>query len=381
VSARPIQIDFLKPERRLDQIATDSMIDEAIRKGAYVVFNLSGGKDCGAVSAMTQLYLDAQGHPRERRMAIHADLGRAEWPHTPAQVEAQAHALGLRLVVVRAASGDLVDRFENRWALGLADYQDMRLYHLRGPWSSPNLKFCQSEKKIQVMGPHLARALKGETIINVVGIRREESTGRKNTEVAKVDTRFAEPGNRFGTRMLLWHPGVELLVGEVFDANLRHSIPLAESYSRGATRHSCALCIMGSLNDLGVGARGHPWLYRHYVSMEASSTFSFQAGRWLADIAPDLLDGATLQAISLAKQRAIDRKEIEARMPAQHRYVKGWPLYVPTVPEAMTILDARRRILAEHEVTSPFDTVGAIRDRFAELKSIGDARRAKKAAA
>lgn len=365
----------------IDQIATDPMLDEAIRNGAYVVFNLSGGKDCGAVSAMTQLYLDRMDHPRDRRMAIHADLGRAEWPHTPAQVEAQAHALGLRLVVVRAASGDLVDRFGNRWELGLEAYRDMRLYHLRGPWSSPSLKFCQSEKKIQVMGPHLARALKGETIINVVGIRREESDGRKNAPVAKVDRRFAEPGNRAGTRMFLWHPGVELLVDQVFDANRRHGIPLAESYARGSSRHSCALCIMGSLNDLGVGAHGHPWLYRHYVAMEADSTFSFQAGRWLADIAPELLDGDILKSILVAKHHAIERKAIEAEMPAQHRYVKGWPLYVPTVPEAMKILDARRRILAQHQVDSAYDTVAAIRDRFAELKAIGDARRDRKEAA
>lgn len=364
------------PQREFGQIATDPMIDAALRDGAYAVFNLSGGKDCGAVSSRTMRHLDDIGHPRERRFAIHADLGRAEWEHTPAQVEAQAEALGLKLVVVRANSGDLVDRFELRWTLSLEAYVDMRLYHLRGPWSSPSLKFCQSEKKIQVMGPHLAKALRGETIINIVGIRREESTGRKGTEVAKIDKRFAEPGNRHGTRMLLWHPGVEMLAAEVFEINRRDGIPLAQSYSLGSTRHSCALCIMGSINDLTVGARGHPWLHRHYVGLEVQTSYSFQADRWLGDIATDQLGPRLLADVARAKRLAGERRAIEAALPARHRYVKGWPLHVPTAEEAQQILAGRQAILAQHKAENRFPTVALIRDRFAELKAIGDLKRA-----
>lgn len=351
----------------MSSIAHSPMIEEALAEGAWAVFNLSGGKDCGAVSSRALEHLDRIGHPVERRFAIHADLGRAEWPFTPAQVEAQARALGLKLVVARAASGDLVDRFENRWARGLEAYVDMRLYNLRGPWSSPSLKFCQSEKKIQVMGPHLARSLRGETIINVVGIRREESTGRKGTPVAKVDTRFAKPGNRAGTRMMLWHPGVDLLEAEVFAINRADRIPLARSYELGATRHSCALCIMGSLNDLSVGACGHPWLYRHYVGMEASTSFSFQAGRWLADIRPELLSPGLLSDVERAKALAAERRATELALPSRHRYVDGWPLHVPTNDEAEQIAAGRRVILAHHHAENRFDSAAAIRDRFAQL--------------
>jgi len=358
-------------------IETHPMIEAALRapRPAYVVFNLSGGKDCGGISAETIDYLDAIGHPAERRMAIHADLGRAEWQSTPAQVEAQAHALGVRLVVVRAGAGDLVSRFENRWALGLEAYCDLRLYNLRGPWASPSLKFCQSEKKIQVMGPHLARALKGETIINVVGIRREESPGRRGTEVAKLDTRFAEPGNRAGTVMMLWHPGVEYLVDEVFDANHRHGIPLAESYGLGATRHSCAFCIMGSANDLLVaaGAPGNHWLYRHYVEMEATTTFSFQHNRWLGDVAPHLLSPGLLADLERAKSNAALRRSIEAALPARHRFVKGWPLFVPTHEEAMQIVTCRQIILAQHGLDDAYSTPALVRDRFSELLTMKEA--------
>ena len=46
------------------------------------VYNLSGGKDSGAAAIAVNQHLDAIGHPRERRFAIHADLGRAEWRET-----------------------------------------------------------------------------------------------------------------------------------------------------------------------------------------------------------------------------------------------------------------------------------------------------------
>lgn len=350
-------------------IASTPIIDRAIADGAQVALNLSGGKDCGAVAALTMKRLDQLGHPRDRRFAIHAYLGRAEWQSSPAQVEAQAAALGVKLIVVSKRSGDLVSRFEQRWELGLADYVDLRLYNLRGPWASPSLKFCQSEQKIQVMGPHLARAFRGQTIINVVGIRREESHNRRNAEVSKLQTRYAPIGNKFGTRMITWHPGVDLLEAEVYEINRRYGIPLAESYGLGGSRHSCAFCIMASLNDLAVAAsaEGNHWLYRHYVGMEVASTFSFQPNRWLGDVAPQLLDAQLRDQLASAKALAAARRAIEAAMPARHRYVKGWPLYLPSLDEAEVIARARRQILAHHHAASPFVTASAVRDRFAEL--------------
>lgn len=363
-------------------IATDPMIETALREGAQIVFNLSGGKDCGAVSAMTNAYLDRIGHPHERRMAIHADLGRAEWQSTPAQVQAQADAIGVPLVVVSAKSGDLVSRFENRWERGLQAYTDLRLYNLRGPWSSPSLKFCQSEKKIQVMGPHLARAFPGQTIINVVGIRREESTARKGTEIAKLDTRFAKPGNRAGTTMMLWHPGADLLVDEVFAANHHYGVPLAEGYGLGATRWSCAFCVMASANDLSVAASvpSNHWVYRHYVGMEAVSTFSFQADRWLGDIAPHLLSAGLASDLNRAKTLAAERRAIETALPARHRFVDGWPLYIPTLEEAAVIVAGRSTILRMHGREDVYFTAQKVRDRFAELIAEREAKEARKRA-
>jgi 3'-phosphoadenosine 5'-phosphosulfate sulfotransferase (PAPS reductase)/FAD synthetase len=377
------QKDLFITPRALDEIATDPIIDEAAAARAWFVFSLSGGKDCGAVSALTMRYLDSIGHPRERRIAMHADLGRAEWVSTPAQVEAQARALGLPLVVVRRGAGDLPTRFKGRWELGLAAYQDLRLYNLRGPFASPALKFCQSELKIQVMGPELARRFRGEMIVQITGLRRDESRARAATPVAKVDHRFAAAGNRAGTRMLVWNPGVLLTAAEVFNINARYDIPLAESYGLGCSRHSCAFCIMASIHDLKCAAScaANAPLFHLYVGLEITSTFSFQAARWLGDIAPELLSAEERVGLERAKMLAEERRRLEAAMPAHHRYVAGWPLYVPTQDEAVAILDTRRVILGHHGVTSPYGSPELIIERFAGLRSAGEVRRSKKLAA
>ena len=76
----------------MPNLANDSEIIGAIRAGARIVFNVSGGKDSSAAMFAVNLYLDLLGHPRARRMAIHADLGRAEWASTPATRSAKKKA-------------------------------------------------------------------------------------------------------------------------------------------------------------------------------------------------------------------------------------------------------------------------------------------------
>ena len=372
-AATVAQADLFRRARGPDDIAVDATIVDAAAAGAWFVFSLSGGKDCGAVSALANLYLDSIDHPRNRRIAMHADLGRAEWSSTPTQVKAQAAALGLSLTVVRANAGDLPSRFANRWERGLADYATLNLYNLRGPWSSPALKFCQSEKKIQVMGPALVKMLRGETIVQVTGLRRDESAARRSTPVAKADHRFVKPGNRDGTAMLVWNPGVDMTKAEVFAANARHGIPLSHVYELGCSRHSCAACIMGSDNDLTIaGAQpDNAPLFTLYISMEIDTTFSFQAGAkgWLADKAPHLLTGPQRLQLAQAKADAAHRRALEASMPARHRYVDGWPLYLPEHDEAVVIASVRADLLARHGLSNHFPTAGMVIDRFADLLS------------
>lgn len=366
--------------RALPEIAITPDIIAVLKAGAWVVFNLSGGKDSTAAMAAVNLYLDLIGHPRQRRMAIHADLGRAEWDSTPATVEAIAAAAGVPLTVVRRAAGDLVDRWIQRFESGKRRYEALETYNLIGPWSSASLKFCQSEMKIATIGPAIARALRGEHVISVVGIRRDESHNRAQTPVAKADPRFAPPGNRYGTAMSLWHPIVDWTTADVFRAHDILGLLLHEAYSVWrATRLSCRYCIFASLHDLQASAAAPPntAVYRELVGIEARSTFPFQPSRWLADVAPHLLSRGLCADIVRAKADQAERRRIEAAMPSGLRYVKGWPPRLPTAAEASAILAARRPILSRHGLAERFPTERSIMERFRELMAIGARKRRK----
>jgi 3'-phosphoadenosine 5'-phosphosulfate sulfotransferase (PAPS reductase)/FAD synthetase len=365
-----IRNDLFAPNRAVDEVGTDETIDAAIADGAIFVFSLSGGKDSGALALATNLHLDRLGHPRDRRIAIHADLGRVEWQSTPAIVEQTATALRLPLHIVRRGAGDLLARWQTRFVNAKNRYEQLATYNLIGPWSQANKRFCTSELKAQVIGPHLARQFRGQTIVQVVGIRREESSARKKTPISKADTRFAQPGNRHRTRMLLWHPGVDWTTAEVFDCHARHAIPLHEAHTAyGSTRLSCAFCVLASINDLRAASRaaGNVDLFRELVSMEADSTFSFQPDRWLADVAPSLLSDGLAADVALAKVDAQRRRHLESQMPSDLLYQKGWPPRVPSNHEARLIVATRRAILARHNLNDCYPTPSAVIGRFDQL--------------
>lgn len=376
MNARPQPDLFAVDPRVLYEVAVDDAVRTAAHEGAVFAFNLSGGKDSGALAQAAMLWLDAIGHPRGRRLAIHADLGRAEWRSTPAVVEATAAHLGLPLLVVRRPAGDLVTRWMKRFENGKARYEALSTYNLIGPWSQADKRFCTSELKAQVMGPALAGRFRGETIVQVVGIRRDESRQRRATPISKPDTRFAQPGNRHGTMMLLWHPGVLWTSDEVLSFHRCSGIPLHEAYTvYGSTRLSCAFCVLGSTNDLRAASEavGNANLYRHLVGMEASSTFSFQPDRWLADVAPLLLSPGLQNDVAHAKLRGAERKAIESAMPEGLRFTKGWPPRMPTQAEAQRIADARQPILARHGLENRFPTAAAVAARFADLLATKEA--------
>lgn len=362
-----MQLDLL---REPEMVTFDATILAAAKAGAVFVFSLSGGKDSAATSRAAMAWLDELGHPRDRRIAIHADLGRAEWKSTPAMVEATAEALGLELIIVRRGAGDMVQRWEVRFSNALERYEALATYNLIGPWSQANKRFCTSELKAQVIGPELARRYRGCTIVQVIGIRRDESAGRKSTPVSDADNRFAKPGNRHGTVMLKWHPGVEWSTEEVFACHERHGLPLHEAYTvYGSSRLSCAFCVLASIRDLQAASRaaGNLDLYLHLVEMEARSTFSFQPERWLADVAPALLTEGLRADIVKAKADAAERRAIEAAMPDGLRYVKGWPPRMPTGDEAQAIADARRPLLLRHGLDDIYPNAGKVLARFEEL--------------
>jgi hypothetical protein len=82
-------------------------------------------------------------------------------------------------------------------------------------------------------------------------------------------------------------------------------------------------------------------VFRAMVDLEIASTFAFQGSRWLADMAPHLLTPEQVVGVALAKEKALERRRLEALIPKHLLYVKGAPESLPTPAEARLIAGVR----------------------------------------
>lgn len=101
------------------------------------------------------------------------------------------------------------------------------------------MRFCTSELKSAVIASYLKKRFKGQEIINVTGIRRQESAGRRLAAIAKEDPRLAQKG----ISSVTWNSIIEWDIDQVKAAVARRGIKLHEAYIRyGMTRVSCVFC-------------------------------------------------------------------------------------------------------------------------------------------
>lgn len=351
------------------QISIDNTVRQAIEREAHVVFSLSGGKDSTASAFAVNHYLDHVGHPREKRHAIHADLGMIEWRDTQHLVEAISSQLDVELVTVRRKAGGLISRWEQRWESSLRRYEALETYQLVSPWSSARLRYCTSELKVAQIHSALRKRFAGDTIVSVIGIRREESKRRAGSPISKRNVAGAPVNNRAGTVMLDWHPILDWSTTNVFDYHEAHSLPLHRAYGLGSTRLSCSYCVLASLNNLKVASlcAGNSPAYRRIVELEMASAFSFQPSRWISDIDPQLLPEGATQRIANAKLRATKRRETEALLPQGLQFQRGWPPRVPNKAEARLIAKTRTTVLSMYGLRNRWPTGDSILSRFDEL--------------
>lgn len=349
-------------------VATTPELVALLLAGAPVAIGVSGGKDSCVQAFAVMAYLDAIGHTGPR-VLVHADLGRVEWRDSLPTCQRLAAHLGLELVVVRRASGDMMDRWLQRWADNVERYRSLECVKLIPPWSSAAMRFCTSELKVAPICRDLVRRFPGTTIVNAVGIRREESPGRRKAPITKTQTALASATHR--TRGLNWNPVLDFTEAEVFERLRLEGFEPHEGYSRfGMSRISCAFCVIGGADDLRAAttcADNAP-VYREMVDLEIASTFSLQADRWLGDVAPHLLTEDQRAQLQDAKRMALVRQAEEARIPEHLLYEKGWPTVLPTSEEAALLADVRLKVAAAVglEGVSYLDP-GEISERYGEL--------------
>lgn len=341
-------------------ISLTGEVEQLIAANAPVAIGVSGGKDSQASAIATFRHLDAVLHTGPR-ILIHSDLGSVEWDDSITICQELADHLKCDLIVVRRKAGGLMERWESRWLSSKTRYETLSTVTLVPCWSTPDMRFCTSEQKTHVIVAELKRRFKGQQILNVTGVRRQESRNRARMAVSDMDK---------SGRIVNWRPIIDLTVEDVFAmieaAGLR---PHPAYRIFGMSRVSCRFCIMSNLPDL-VAASGQEEsrrLYKDMVALEIASGFAFQGARWLGDIAPHVLSPEMREAHGAAKVKAARRVDIERRITKPMLYVKGWPTRMLTSGEAEILAGVRSQITELYGFQSNCLTVGGIHDRYAEL--------------
>jgi 3'-phosphoadenosine 5'-phosphosulfate sulfotransferase (PAPS reductase)/FAD synthetase len=323
-------------------LETTPVVDDLIARHAPVAIGVSGGKDSDVAAFETIAYLKERGH-HGPVILIHSDLGRVEHKDSLPACQRLADRLGLELVVVRRKKGDLMDRWQSRWHDNVERYSQLECVKLILPWSTPVMRFCTSELKTAVICRELVTRFPQQTILSVVGIRREESATRAQTPVCCPQPQLTS--STLGTAGYNWHPILPWTTEQVFEYHRIHQFPLHEAYGRGMSRVSCAFCILAGIGDLANSAtnpENHD-IYREMVDLEIASSFSFQGSRWLGNVAPQLLSAEQLTGLQEAKRKAIAREHVEQLVPSHLLYKRGWPTAMPTrMHEAVLLSEVRR---------------------------------------
>lgn len=348
-------------------ISTSTEIDALLAAAAPVAIGISGGKDSQAAALATAAHLNRISH-RGPRVLVHADLGVVEWSESLPVCERLAAHLGIELIVVRRAAGDLMDRWEARWASSIRRYANLETVTLVPPWSTPAMRFCTSELKTHVITAELKRRFPGRTFVNVTGIRRQESAARARGTIASADG-----SGRFWT----WRPISDWTVDQVFESIAAAGLAPHEAYGKfGMSRVSCCFCIMSNAADLAAAAavpETHE-IYRRMVDLEIASSFGFQNSRWLGEVAPEILTEAQRHGLAASKLRAVTRIAAEARISKGMLYVKGWPTRMLTDAEAEVLSDVRKIVSAAIGFAADHLDVPAIHRRYSELMTAAPAK-------
>ncbi|MDR5883718.1 phosphoadenosine phosphosulfate reductase family protein [Caballeronia sp. LZ032] len=350
---------------RARNVALTPEVSALLETDAVVAIGVSGGKDSVACALAVARHLDAIGHTGPR-ILVHSDLGRVEWKDSGPACERLAAHLGWELLTVRRQAGDMLARWEKRWSNNVERYRDLSCVRLILPWSTPALRFCTSDLKRGPINSALNKRFPTHNIVNVTGVRRQESTARSKMPVSAPLDALSTKGRTSAT----WNAIIEWTVDEVFTEIAAAGLALHEAYTvYGASRVSCAYCIMSSLDDLRAAAScadNHD-VYREMVRLEAESTFAFQGQRWLADVAPHLLSPELAADVARAKAAAIERQAIEAEIPAHLLFSSGWPTVRPTPDEAKLLASVRRRVAQTVGIDVAYVSGADVLRRYDEL--------------
>lgn len=247
-----------------------------IPQGARVIASISGGKDSAAMA----LHLREQGIPFE---SVFCDTG---WEHPDTYTYLRE--------VLDPAIGPI------RWLK--SDRGGMEeLVRSKAMFPSRVRRFCTEELKVVPLRqfflevcaaipdddpPAEVRALRSELgdefdvtaqqikVINVVGIRAEESPSR--AEMSEWEVWGADYG-KSRLPVMVWRPLLRWTGQDVIDIHKRHGLAPNPLYLRGASRVGCWPCIHARKAELALVAKESPERIALIRSMESDLTDAARA--------------------------------------------------------------------------------------------------------
>jgi 3'-phosphoadenosine 5'-phosphosulfate sulfotransferase (PAPS reductase)/FAD synthetase len=221
-----------------------------------ILVNTSGGKD-SSVAAFVVTRMAEEWDVKSRIVLVHATFAE-EWAGTVDLVRKQAEQLALPLVVVERGE-DLLKYVERR-----------------GMWPSSQQRYCTSDfkrapidKVITARAPGLDKPAK---VLNVMGIRADESPARAKRQAFKHDERRTN-GRRIVDE---WLPIFSMTLERVWAIIKANGIPVHPAYALGMPRLSCVFCIFAPKAALVLAGKHNPELLRRYAEVEKKIGHQFR---------------------------------------------------------------------------------------------------------
>jgi 3'-phosphoadenosine 5'-phosphosulfate sulfotransferase (PAPS reductase)/FAD synthetase len=225
---------------------------------------------------------DKQNYSRHNILAVHANLGRAEWKGVDVLTKKHADFYGVQLVTIKRPQGDLLDQVE-----------------ARGKFPSPKQRYCTSDQKrgqIDKVFTGLTRESPKDKIryLSCVGLRAAESPARSKQEPFKREERLCTKKRTVET----WLPIHNWDEDQVWETIRASGLEYHYAYDLGMPRLSCVFCIFASKPALVLAGTHNPELLETYVQLEKRIDFKFKSDLSLADVQEAVKAGESIEQVT-----------------------------------------------------------------------------------